>query len=72
VSNRGANGGPGQPIAKGGVGYSCIAEVRMVETIEGSAPATPFLSPGDVVRIEMLDARHHSIFGAIEQVITQS
>ena len=70
VSNRGADGGPGQPIAKGGRGYSCIAEMRMVETIETGAPTTPFLQPGDVVRIEMLDAKHHSIFGAIEQTVT--
>ncbi len=69
VSNRGADGGPGQPIAKGGRGYCCIAEVRMVETIENGAPATPFLAPGDVVRIEMFDAKHRSIFGAIEQTV---
>ncbi len=70
VSNRGADGGPGRPVAAGGRGYSCIAEVRMVETIEQGAPTTRFLAPGDVVRIEMLDARHHSIFGAIEQTVT--
>ena len=69
VSNRDAQGGPGQPVAKGGRGYACIAEQRMVETIEGGAPVTPFLAPGDVVRIEMLDDRHHSIFGAIEQTV---
>ena len=69
VSNRGADGGPGQPVAKGGRGYSCIAEQRMVETIEGDAALTPFLAPGDTVRIEMLDDRHHSIFGAIEQTV---
>ncbi len=70
VSNRGADGGPGQPIAKGGRGYSCIAERRMVEAIEGGAPVTPFLKPGDTVRIEMLDAHNRSIFGAIEQTVT--
>ena len=70
VSNRDAGGGPGQPIARGGLGYSCIAEVRMVETIESGAPKTPFLAPGNVVRIEMLDDRNHSIFGAIEQTVT--
>jgi fumarylacetoacetate (FAA) hydrolase len=70
VSNRDADGGPGRPIAAGGRGYACIAEVRMVETILNGAPATPFLKPGDVVRIEMLDAKHHSIFGAIEQTVT--
>ncbi len=69
VSNRDAAGGPGQPIARGGRGYACIAEQRMVETIEGGAPATAFLKPGDSVRIEMLDERNHSIFGAIEQSV---
>ncbi len=69
VSNRGSDGGPGQPVAAGGKGYSCIAEVRMVETIEGGAARTGFLAPGDVVRIEMLDARNRSIFGAIEQSV---
>lgn len=69
VSNKGADGGPGQPVAEGGLGYSCIAEVRTVETITGGAPVTPFLKHGDTVRIEMVDGRHHSIFGAIEQVV---
>jgi fumarylacetoacetate (FAA) hydrolase len=70
VSNRDANGGPGTPVAQGGRGYACIAEQRMVETILAGAPATPWLQPGDVVRIEMLDAAHHSLFGAIEQRVT--
>jgi len=70
VSNRDADGGPGKPAAAGGRGYACIAEQRMVETIAGGAPVTPFLKPGDVVRIEMLDSRNHSIFGAIEQSVT--
>ncbi|MEI6417795.1 MAG: fumarylacetoacetate hydrolase family protein [Sphingomonadales bacterium] len=69
VSNRDADGGPGRPCAAGGRGYACIAEQRMVETILAGAPATAWLSPGDVVRIEMLDDRHHSIFGAIEQAV---
>lgn len=69
VSNRGADGGPGRPIAEGGVGYSCLAEVRTVETIQQGAPATPWLNPGDTVRIWMDDDRHHSIFGAIEQQV---
>ena len=66
VSNRDPDGSPGRPCAAGGRGYSCIAEQRMVETIEQGAPVTPFLRHGDVVRIEMRDARSHSIFGAIE------
>jgi fumarylacetoacetate (FAA) hydrolase len=69
VSNRGPDGGPGKPIAEGGVGYSCLAEVRTVETILHGKPATPFLKAGDVVRIEMVDGRRHSLFGAIEQEV---
>ena len=69
VSNKDADGGPGKPVADGGLGYSCIAEVRTVETILRGAAETPFLKHGDTVRIEMLDARHHSIFGAIEQTV---
>lgn len=67
VSNRAADGGPGLPVARGGVGYSCIAEQRTVETLLMGAPFTPFLKPGDVVRVEMLDRNRQSIFGAIEQ-----
>lgn len=69
VSNRGADGGPGRPIAEGGLGYSCLAEVRTVETILTGAPQTPFMAVGDTVRIWMDDDRHHSIFGAIEQTV---
>jgi fumarylacetoacetate (FAA) hydrolase len=69
VSNRGPDGGPGKPIAQGGVGYSCLAEVRTVETILAGKPETPFLKVGDTVRIEMRDAKRHSIFGAIEQEV---
>ncbi|WP_299619164.1 fumarylacetoacetate hydrolase family protein [Pelagibius sp.] len=67
VSNRDADGGPGRPVSAGGRGYSCIAEVRMVETLLEGAPKTAFLAAGDVVRIEMKDARGDSLFGAIEQ-----
>ena len=69
VSNRDADGGPGQPIAEGGVGYSCLAEVRTVETIRDGQPKTPFLKAGDTVRIWAEDDRHHPIFGVIEQVV---
>ena len=50
-------------------GYACLAEVRTVETLLHGAPRTPFLKDGDIVRIEMRDARRHSLFGAIEQVV---
>lgn len=52
-------------------GASCFAEQRVVETLRDGKPSTPFMSFGDVVRIEMLDADGQSIFGAIEQRITQ-
>jgi fumarylacetoacetate (FAA) hydrolase len=70
VSNK-DGGGPGRPVAEGGVGYSCIAEMRMVETIRTGEAKTPFLRFGDTVRIEMKDKGGRSIFGAIEQTVTK-
>lgn len=69
VSNRDEGGGPGRPIIDGGLGYSCIAEVRTVETILEGKPKTPFLRHGDTVRIWMDDERGHPIFGVIEQEV---
>ncbi|MBK9443680.1 MAG: fumarylacetoacetate hydrolase family protein [Comamonadaceae bacterium] len=68
VSNK-QGGVQGSSIANGGVGYCCIAEVRMYETIESGKAATAYLKFGDKVRIEMLDAQGSSIFGAIEQTV---
>lgn len=70
VSNK-LDGGPGKPVSQGGVGYSCIAEIRTIETIEKGTPTTPFMHFGDTVRIEMKDKVGHSIFGAIEQTVTK-
>jgi fumarylacetoacetate (FAA) hydrolase len=67
VSNRDADGGAGRPIAEGGVGYSCIAEQRTVETLRHGAPRTAFMQRGDRVRIRMRDAQGQSIFGEILQ-----
>jgi fumarylacetoacetate (FAA) hydrolase len=61
----------GSSIENGGVGYCCLAEVRMYETIEGGAPKTPFLKFGDRLRIEMLDADGKTIFGSIEQTVAR-
>lgn len=69
VSNRDPDGGPGKPVAEGGLGYSCIAEVRMVETIANGKPSTPFMRFGDRVKIEMLNDAGKSIFGSIEQTV---
>ncbi|TIN86473.1 MAG: 2-keto-4-pentenoate hydratase, partial [Mesorhizobium sp.] len=68
VSNK-LDGGPGKPVSAGGAGYSCIAELRMIETIVSGESKTPFLRFGDTVRIEMKDKAGHSIFGAIEQKV---
>ena len=66
VSNK-QGGLHGSSIASGGVGYCCLAEVRMYETIETGKPQTPFLKFGDTVRIEMFDRNGASVFGAIDQ-----
>ncbi len=70
VSNK-LDGGPGKPVSQGGVGYSCIAEIRMIETINDGKPTTSFMKFGDRVRIEMLDAGGKSIFGAIDQAVAK-
>jgi len=64
-------GSPGKPIDEGGVGYSCIAEIRTIETINDGQPSTPFMTFGDRIRIEMNDANGASIFGTIDQVVTK-
>ena len=69
VSNKGEDGGPGKYIADGGRGYSCIAEIRMIEKIATGEFKTPFMKPGDTVRIEMNDNDGQSIFGAISQKV---
>ncbi len=70
VSNK-MDGGPGKPVAEGGLGYSCIAEMRMIETIQSGAPKTGFMKFGDRVRIEMNDVSGASIFGTIDQVVAK-
>jgi fumarylacetoacetate (FAA) hydrolase len=70
VSNK-LDGGPGKPVDEGGAGYTCLAEVRVVETLLAGGPKTPFLKFGDRMRLEMRDARGGSIFGAIDQVIVR-
>ncbi len=61
----------GTSISEGGVGYSCIAEIRMIETIRDGKPSTSFMKFGDTIRLEMLDHQGHSVFGAIEQKVVQ-
>ena len=70
VSNK-LDDGPGKPVDQGGVGYSCIAEIRMIETIENGKPATSFMQFGDRIQIEMLDESGDSVFGRIDQQVVQ-
>jgi len=67
---------PGTMIGTGTVsnhdasaGYACLMEKRLVEQVEQGEAKTPFLRFGDRVRIEMLDVRGESVFGAIDQVL---
>jgi fumarylacetoacetate (FAA) hydrolase len=69
---------PGSIIGSGTVansdparGTSCIAERRVVETLEHGSPKTPFLRFGDHIKLEMLDRNGESIFGAIEQEVVR-
>lgn len=68
VSNK-FEGGEGKKIEDGGVGYSCIAEIRMIEKIQTGEFITPFMRFGDTVGIEMNDAEGNSIFGRIENKV---
>ncbi|WP_323012103.1 fumarylacetoacetate hydrolase family protein [Castellaniella sp.] len=70
VSNK-QGGLHGSSIRNGGVGYCCIAEVRMYETIETGAPVTPFMRFGDQVRIRMTDEHGQDLFGTIEQTVVR-
>lgn len=68
VSNK-LDGGPGKPVREGGAGYSCIAEIRMIETISDGEAKTPFMKFGDTVEIRMEDKSGKSIFGSISQKV---
>jgi fumarylacetoacetate (FAA) hydrolase len=70
VSNK-LDDGPGKHIDDGGVGYSCIAEIRTIETIQNGKPSTSFMNFGDRIRIEMDDTSGASIFGTIDQLVTK-
>ncbi|MDX1538116.1 fumarylacetoacetate hydrolase family protein [Arsukibacterium sp.] len=61
----------GTAITEGGVGYSCIAEIRVIETIRDGKPSTSFMQFGDTIKMEMLDGNGQSIFGAIDQQVVQ-
>jgi fumarylacetoacetate (FAA) hydrolase len=52
-------------------GISCLAEQRMIETIDEGKPRTSFMKPGDTIEIEMLDAEGQSLFGRISQKVVK-
>lgn len=56
-------------VAEGSdVGSSCLAERRMLDVMAGKEP-TPWLKPGDVVKISMKAADGSPLFGTIEQKV---
>lgn len=65
VSNKNANANPA-------IGYSCIAEMRAIETTSLGKPSTEFMKFGDRIKIEMFDLKQHSIFGAIDQTVVKN
>lgn len=71
VSNLDPDGKPGRPIAQGGKGYSCIAEVQVVEKILHGEIKTPYLKFGQSIRIWAEDEKGHTIFGTIEQKVVE-
>ena len=52
-------------------GISCLAERRMIETIETGKPQTPFMAIGDRIEIEAFDAAGQSPFGKIDQRVVE-
>jgi len=57
------------PIKSNGIGFACIAEARTVEKLKYGRARTPFLKPGDTVRIGAVAADGRSIFGDIVQTV---
>ncbi len=68
VSNK-FDGGEGKKIEDGGAGYSCIAEIRMIEKIQTGEISTSFMAFGDTVGIEMKNESGASVFGRIENTV---
>lgn len=51
-------------------GFGCLAEKRAMEIVDGRQPS-PYLRAGDVVRIEAFDSAGESLFGAMQNEITE-
>lgn len=52
-------------------GYASIAGQRWQEILDGGEAVTPFMRFDDTIRIEMLDERGKSLFGAIAQKLVR-
>jgi len=53
------------------VGSSCLVEKRMIEKIKTGEFKTPFMKPGDTIKIEMLNEKGENLFGTIYQIVIQ-
>ena len=53
-------------------GVSCLAERRMIETIEQGKPSTPFMAIGDRIEITAFDAGGGQPFGTIDQRVVSA
>ncbi|MEE2744425.1 MAG: fumarylacetoacetate hydrolase family protein [Bdellovibrionota bacterium] len=53
-------------------GSSCLAEKRMLEKINSGEIKTPFMKPGDTIKIEMKDEKGQNLFGTLFQKVVQS
>lgn len=55
------------PIKRDGIGFACIAEARTAEKAKYGRARTPFLKPGDQVRIGAISPDGQSVFGDLDQ-----
>ena len=59
------------PIKRDGIGFACIAEARTVEKLKYGRARTPFLQPGDAIRIGAIGATGQSVFGDMNQRVAR-
>lgn len=57
------------PIKRDGIGFACIAEARTAEKAKYGRARTPFLKPGDRVRVGAIGPAGQSLFGDIDQAV---
>lgn len=60
-----APGVPAETPTEWPQGHSCLAEKRWAETLQHGQLRTPYLQPGDTVRVEMKNRQGQSLFGAV-------